>query len=136
MKHLKFLIVIISVCSCSNNLKKANNFNSYSNSLEFIHSTNNSFTAKAFTDLCWNNPNDAMNEFLGKEVIIEGILSRDGEKDNVYLQGSKDSRLDIFCKSTDENDFLDYDMNDAIKVKGICVGMHMNIELNDCVIID
>jgi len=125
MKTITILIIAVILGSCGTKSKTENN----------VEAKITDFTAESFTDLWWNNPSDALEKYANTEVTISGMLARDGQKDNLYFQGSKDSKLFVLCKAAAGSDFSSFKKDELIKLKGVCTGMSMSVNLNECVIV-
>ena len=138
MKTITILIIAVILGSCGTKSKTENK--EENTKVETKTETKaevlvTDFTAESFTDLWWNNPSDALEKYTNTEVTISGVLARDGQTDNVYFQGSKDSKLFVLCKAAAGSDFSSFKKDELIKLKGVCIGMSMSVNLNECALV-
>lgn len=138
MKVIKFLIVAVIIAACNGKAKPESNESSSITNVTETNSENltNEFTAESFTDIWWNSPTEAIEKYSDKGVMLTGVLARDGQTDNVYLQGSNDSKLFIACEAASGNDFSSYKKDEIVKIKGVCKGMSMSVNLKQCVVVN
>lgn len=135
MKTISIFIIAIILGSCGTKSKTENkqeNTKVETKTETKAEALATDFTAESFTDLWWNNPSDALEKYTNTEVTISGVLARDGQTDNVYFQGSKDSKLFVLCKAASGSDFSTFKKDELIKLKGVSTGMTMSVNLKEC----
>jgi hypothetical protein len=84
------------------------------------------------------NENQANKKYIGKTIIIEGIISEiDTDKNGatVLFINSADAMNGILC-TLEPGQKGDFKENQSIKVKGLCTGFLQDVVLNKCVIVE
>jgi Na+-translocating ferredoxin:NAD+ oxidoreductase RnfG subunit len=82
-----------------------------------------------------NNEEAANAKYLGKVIVVSGIISSLNEEEqglSVYLKKSE-AMSGVMCTfSKDEVDATRIKVGNKIKIKGICDGYLMDVKLNKC----
>jgi Na+-translocating ferredoxin:NAD+ oxidoreductase RnfG subunit len=82
-----------------------------------------------------NNEEAANAKYLGKVIVVSGIISSLNEEEqglSVYLKKSEDMSGVMCTFSKDEVDTTLIKVGNKIKIKGICDGYLMDVKLNKC----
>lgn len=85
-----------------------------------------------------NNENQANRKYIGKTIIVEGTISeidKDKNGATVLFIDSGNSMNGILC-TLEPKQNGDFQVNQTIKLKGLCTGFLQDVVLNKCVIVD
>ena len=82
------------------------------------------------------NEATANKKFLGKPIEVTGIVAAETKETTILLK--TDSGISVSC-SMDSLEYIHHatiKTGDQVKLRGICTGLLMDVELNRCVIIE
>ena len=83
------------------------------------------------------NENQANIKYIGKTIIVEGVISEIDEDKNggtVLFLNSNNAINGILC-TLEPGQKGDFQINQSIKIKGLCTGFLQDVVLNKCVIV-
>ena len=137
MKKIKWILLVILIAAIAGYLyiNEASKENDPTKSKESI-----AISVNELCDLFVNNEDSANALYLSKVIDIKGAVSKIENNDNrysLYLNNS-DGTTSISCEmDTTQNEKIKLlKQNQEVNIKGYCIGMLIDIELNKCRIID
>ncbi|MDP2174397.1 MAG: hypothetical protein Q8K70_00655 [Bacteroidota bacterium] len=137
MKKIKWILLVILIAAIAGYLyiNEASKENDPTKSKESI-----AISVNELCDLFVNNEDSANALYLSKVIDIKGAVSKIENNDNrysLYLNNS-DGTTSISCEmDTTQNEKIKLlKQNQEVNIKGYCIGMLIDLELNKCRIID
>ena len=82
------------------------------------------------------NEEEANKKFLGKPVEVTGIAAAETNGTTILLKTTAGISISCSMDSTEYINHATIKAGDPVKVRGVCTGLLMDVELNRCVIIE
>lgn len=139
-KKLKYLLVGFGIILISIGIYAYKEFNRKSPDLVNTEAVDYT-TASLLFDAYSNNEDAANKKYLGKVLQVSGtIVEVTNQRDTAFtiLLGSSTQSSRVSC-TIDKNHIAaakKYSIGNVVKVKGICTGYLMDVELNRCLIVE
>lgn len=82
------------------------------------------------------NEEAANRKYLGKVIEVTGIVSDGSTKKNILLGLIPDSKVSCLLDSTNALKSHTVKAGDTLRLRGVCTGFLLDVELNRCVVLD
>ena len=139
-KNIKYLVIGFCFIAIALGIYTYKEYNRKAPDLSNTKAIENT-TAKALIAVYSNEEDAANKKYLGKVIEVSGdILEVTNLQDTAFtiLLGDTADISRVSC-TIDKNHIADakkYNIGSSVKVKGICTGYLMDVELNRCLIVE